>query len=740
MKETEARLDFVKADGGREKASEEHVLAVRSAIESVRTDIADHVQSKREASQNDRLCRWAGQSPDGRKREDYLGRPAKPFEGASDTQPFTIDKVINYIVAELSTAVLRAIPRDMGMESTDGKVGGYNSTLIKWLVKNQWSQKFRRQAKLLANYTYGDSPAGAVLWVDWEEQREVVLETLTVDELLEKIVEVMPNEPTEAEGEILIDVVSNPERRIELRMLLQAHFPQLSKKRINRMVKELYEKEQCEFPIPRVKCSRPDIAALRQFDDVIFPRDVTELQESPWIIKRDRLTAAQVREEAAKFEWSKAFVDDLLETGKGRSVLTDDLDMRTNISEGADSGLYGMDERYEVLHVYSRAVNEDGIPGIYWQTVSCFVDVPATDRILFDRDHGNYPCIHSQRETLSAAIADGRSVGEILRTVQNSIKLLDDSFEDHVQEATGPVRKIPAGAPPGTYSFAPFSEIEMGPREGNAIGYLDPPKYPSSNKDHYQRQRRHIGEYWGIPYEDVDEVFVQLFSQDRIDTFLGVFAEAYMMSLQLIDQFMEPEQISQITGQPVEEIEQKSRRQIQGRYNISLTFDARDLNGEYLLKLADAASGPLRSLDDNKLIDSSGIAVNILERMDPNLAQGVVRSRETADAAEASDEKKNLALMMQGIRPNRPDDNRAQNFPIRLQVLQQELQLRQANPGAFPEISPAAAAIIQEQLEYLGFQTQQRENAQTGRLGFTETDLMAIGQPQGQPVRQEAAQ
>ena len=727
MTDDTPRLDFVKADGGREKATADHVLAVKAAIDEVRSDIADHVQAVRADNLNTRLCRWTGQSPDGRKRAEYLDRAPVPFEGASDTQPFTVDGVINFIVAELKTAVLRAVPRDLGMESTDGKAGGYNSTLIKWLVKNQWGQKFKRQVELLGNYTYGDSPAGAILWVDWCEEMEVTMETLAVEEFLAKIVEVMPDEPTEEEGQILIDTLTNPERAIDLRMLLKAHFPQLKPVRINKMVKQLYADGQAEFPLPRVKSAMPDLTALRQFEDVFYPRYVTDLQKSPWIIKRDRLTAAQVREDAAKYEWSQTFVTALLESGKGKSAFDDDLNVRTDISEGPDSGLTGDDKLFEVLHVYARAVNDDGIPGIYWQTVSYFVDEPATDRHLFDRWHGNYPCIHSSRETLSAAVADGRSVSEILRSKQSSIKLLDDSFEDHVQIATNPIMKIPKGAPAGSYSRAPCGQMEVGPREGNALGYMETPPYPAANKDHYQRTRRAIGEYFGIPYEDTNEIFIQLFSQARIDTFLGVFVEAFMMSLQLIDQFMEPEVISQITGRNVEDIQEKSRQQIQGRYNISLTFDARDLNGDYLLKMAETVFKYVRNLDDDKRIDGSAIAVRILERLDANLADESVRSLETANAAESEDEKKNLALMLNGIVPHRPEDNRAQNFPVRLKTLQEEMALRQQNPAAFPPMSPVSAQIIQDQFKYLGGQTQQRKNAETGRKTFEETDRADVG-------------
>jgi len=727
MNEETHRLDFVKADGGREKGSAAHVIAVKEAITTLRNELADQVLTVREAALDTRLCRWEGQDSSGRKLDENIVGGAKPFNGASDSRPLIADGVINYICAELKAAAQRATPRDIGMESSDGKSGGHNSTLINWLVKNQWSTDFARQIGLLAQYTYGDSPAGAILWTDWVEEKEVTLQTIDRAGLLQEIVSVMTEEPSDIEKENLIDLVNNPDRAIDLRALLTALFEHVSPRRINKMVTQLYRDGQAEFPLPRVKSAMPQMAALRQFEDVFYPRHVTDLQKSPWIIRRQRLTAAQVREDAAKYGWKAAFVTELLDVGKGKSAFADDPERQT-ISDAVESYLFDETELYEILTVYARAVNDDGIPGIYWQTLSAFAELPGTDRYLFDRAHGRYPFIHCPRETLSAAIADGRSVSEILRTDQNSVKLLDDSFEDHTQVVTNPVRKIPRGAPEGSYRFTPMGYVEVGPREGNALGYIDPPKYPTANKDHYQRMRRKIGEYWGIPYEgDIAEQFILLFSQDRVDTFLGVLAELFMMDLQLMHEKMAPEQIAKITGQPVESVEPQDRDQVQGRYNISLTFDVRDLNGDYLLKMAETTFKYVRTLDDDKRIDGSAIAVRILERLDGNLADVAVRDLDTANAMESEDEKKNLGMMLNGIRPHRPENNHTQNFPVRLKTLKDEMGLRQQNPDAFPPMTPAVAAIVQEQLEYLGFQTQQRDNAKTGRLGFKEADLATVG-------------
>jgi len=728
-------LGLAKTDGGNERPSPEQVTAVKEVLDTIRKDLTDHVFSTREEMNDVRFCRWPGQSKDGRKRDDALNEAAKPFDGASDTRPFTTDSIINFIVAELSTAAAKATPRDTGMESTDARSGGFNSTLIKWLITNQWHD-YRRQVELAVQYAYGDSPGAAVFWVDWCEDMEVALQLLTVEDISSMIGAILPEDSSEEEQLNIVDMLTNPERGDDLKDILSNFFPNLRPGRISKMVAQIYKEGEAEFPMPRIKSAMPKMRALRLFKDVFFPRHIEDIQRSPLVALASYYTKSEVREEAAKYGWKKTFVDDLLESGGGRSAFNETA--LSSAIEAIPTDAKPTNDLYEVLTVFTRAVNEDGIPGVYWQTLSYFVEEPATGRNLFDRKHGGYPCVYFSREALTSCLVDSRGVPEVTNTDQSSIKLLDDSFEDHTQVATNPVRKIPKGYPAGTFRWAPMAEIEIGPRESTSIGYVEPPDYPTANKDHYQRMRRKLSEYWGIPFEEVNERFLVMYSQQRVDGLLNALRQVFTISLQLIDQYMDIERIARITGQSPESIDatRSEREEIQGKYDISLTFDVRDLDMEFLVKKVEVAL-KFRQIDADNLIDYSKIAVNAVAALDPNWAQDAVRTPEAASAIEAKGAREDLIKMLNGVRPERPQDNHAQNFPARLQILQQEMELRMNNPQAFPPVTPAAAALIQEQMEYLGHQSQQRTNAITGRTGVQETDLSQVGMEQMPPAGPE---
>ncbi len=74
---------------------------------------------------------------------------------------------------------------------------------------------------------------------------------------------------------------------------------------------------------------------------------------------------------------------------------------------------------------------------------------------------------------------------------------------------------------------------------------------------------------------------------------------------------------------------------------------------------------------------------------------------------------------LQGIETPLKEDG--VNAALRLQVIEQEIGKRQQYPDAFPPLTPAAQAIIQNNVQNLQFILQQQENAQTGRTGAKES-------------------
>ena len=75
--------------------------------------------SRLTTSDDQRMCRWEGQSSDGKKHEQHLGFEPFPFEGASDVRTRLIDTTINQLVTLLITSWQKANIKVNGIEVDD---------------------------------------------------------------------------------------------------------------------------------------------------------------------------------------------------------------------------------------------------------------------------------------------------------------------------------------------------------------------------------------------------------------------------------------------------------------------------------------------------------------------------------------------------------------------------------------------------------------------------------------------
>ena len=78
--------------------------------------------SRLTTSDDQRMCRWEGQSSDGKKHEQHLGFEPFPFEGASDVRTRLIDTTINQLVTLLITSWQKANIKVNGIEVDDDDV------------------------------------------------------------------------------------------------------------------------------------------------------------------------------------------------------------------------------------------------------------------------------------------------------------------------------------------------------------------------------------------------------------------------------------------------------------------------------------------------------------------------------------------------------------------------------------------------------------------------------------------
>ena len=123
------------------------------------------------AADETRYMRWTGQSDDGKKHDENLpeGKPAFPWDGASDTRIPLVDSIINDCVDMLSTSAQRAQLSVTGTELSDMEPAGAATTLMNW-VKNSMHNTLGSESELLAQHmmAYG---RGLVGWISPERLR-----------------------------------------------------------------------------------------------------------------------------------------------------------------------------------------------------------------------------------------------------------------------------------------------------------------------------------------------------------------------------------------------------------------------------------------------------------------------------------------------------------------------------------------------------------------------------------------
>ena len=130
--------------------------------------------------ENVRFCRWPGQNPDGRKHDDPHNPhgAALPWNGASDSRPFTVDDVIGERVDMLNASFWRAMIQQMGAGG-DSDEATYAAALVEHLMFVKFPQMFLDEVELAANYqeTYG----WCLLAPRWKRELGIKRLRLTMD-------------------------------------------------------------------------------------------------------------------------------------------------------------------------------------------------------------------------------------------------------------------------------------------------------------------------------------------------------------------------------------------------------------------------------------------------------------------------------------------------------------------------------------------------------------------------------
>ena len=295
---------------------------------------------------------------------------------------------------------------------------------------------------------------------------------------------------------------------------------------------------------------------------------------------------------------------------------------------------------------------------------------------------------------------------------QKMLKILWDSFLDHTTLTTIPPITVPKNRPQTQLNISPLGQVKEN-RPGE-VRFMDMPKYPVSNDKAQPILEKQVNEYFGRADESVQPALTQLHMQDIIDTYLGNLKDVMHMILQLCQQYMPDETLSRISGTEENGLPVvRSRQEIQGKFDLAISFDSKDLDMEYVMKKAEIIGKYILPIDSVSTIQRDKLVQKLFAGLDPSLAASTIQPVQNANMKEVLDEQANFAKIATGVEPPMMEDG--QNHGLRLKTLQ---QIGEVNPQAIDRLPDDSKQMLENRLQHLNHMVEQQTvNKQYGRLG-----------------------
>lgn len=657
--------------------------------------------------ENVRFARWNGQRDDGRLPDLVDGRPAEPWPRASDTRVHLADSIVVDQVALMKAAERKARLTVRGTESGDFGPAGKVQLYLDHLRNTRLRSKVAAEAEIAANWrqTHGR----AVMAVTWHQEWAREYETVELSMLAEAS-EADPAGP----AALLLASLYEPDKDVRkaAAVLLTQLYPDLDRGEAHRQLDALRKTGAMEVPVRYTRLNEPQWTALKPWRDVFFPLNTEDAQNARWIAWRRVFNRAQVEEKAISELWPEDFVAAVLKT-----VSATVLD--TSAAAGANRQVFRdteeeMEGLYEVFYFYYTHTDETGVPCKYRTVMSPHVkaeggEIPHGPDEPLGYKHGLYPFVFMRRERPDRMMEETRGVAEIAATAQMEVKSLRDArvnqTELYLQPPTiRPEREV--GLP---LKIRPRGEI--GERRAQATRQWEVRNTAQAAEPVENAARRDVDQYFARDRVE-NPARASLHDQALADDWCGELQECWAMTLQLSQQFELEAVFTRIVGGKPKPFT-VTREEIQGRYDIQLYFNTDTLDPERMKAKISLVKDILQPMDRWGVLNFAPALSGIAAYLFPEYADQMVQDVEQASEREVKDEQSNWALIMAGEEPQMAEAG--QNFQLRLEWLKNKL----AQPSAQARLQnlPDSAELVMRRMQHLEFQLQQRDNADTGRVG-----------------------
>lgn len=651
-----------------------------------------------------RLAKWASQSSDFKKHAGQ-GSQAFPWEGAADTRMRLVDTTIRNLLDILMVAFQRSQVRINPVESGDLEASTALNQLFRWLVGSRLYNELQREAELFGEYalTYGFS----VMFVGWEQTSAIKLQKIKLDELLAMAQEADANSIV-AE---LPELIQNPDAEDQAAELFKEILG-LKKRRARKMIKELRDTGETEYPVTYTHKNQPSVVALKPYEDINFPPETVDLQKARVIFRRVYMTELELRAKINDDGWDEEFVEQAINTsGKTSESLTDQVGIANLVTNEAES----TENLVEIIYAYTKQLNEDDVPGVYCTVFNPYVNSNGNDEIyakheLLNYAHCMYPFVEYRRERPARrAISESRGVAEVSACQQAELKAQRDSIIDRTALET---------IPPVQYNRRLGMANHLGPavmvpvhKPGDYQPLQLTAGVPATSMQVIDLIIQDVAEYYGLGHPNIPPGNTTMKQQAMINNWLSSWTEIYQQMLVLTLQYLEGEDLARILGF------QLPQMNLQMMPDFILKFDARELNDDYVMRKLEIIAQQLLPMDAGGSIERNALISKMVRSIAPDLADEILIDQGSASQRIYDEVKNEVGGMMLGNEATyREQDPAAQT---RMQYLQEILQ---RNPKAQSAMQgdEQFAALLQNYQQNLQMSISQQENASIGRIGVKQ--------------------
>jgi hypothetical protein len=672
-----------------EFSEEPDVDALKGDLERCRSNLSYYLDQAEEA-RDVRMNNWPGKGKYGQKTDP----DSFPWQNASDLEPNLVNPLIDGDVAILKSALnagnLIAAPTESGDIGSSKMV----TEFMRWRLSTM--DELPREAGVAANYLLEQGICFLGVYFSREVRR--VLQPIT----LQEISAISPEIAT---------AIADPDMKTTVLEMLQGSFPNLSKKRMNRMIKELREDGATEIPREKITKNRPAIRAYELGRDLIVDSNILDLQSARAIYCVHYYSPEQLKEKVLTEGFDEDFANEVIENTTGSTDNT----YTSGYADALGSYMAEAPEQYQglvrLITAYRREIDEDGVPVCSVTTFSESAEGFAKTYTM-SVDAGRYPFVAITRETISRRLLDSRGYPELLRSYQLAVKTEMDSRRDRASLSTVPPITYTVGRKPqggiGAGTMLPI-------RRPGEVSYLTPPQMTGASTEVEMQLRTLADKLTGRATSQTDAVEANMIRQSMINNWLHGFAQI-MKRMWAMDRAYNQEVWFRVTNnaQGMNLIMDETASD----YDFNITYNALNMDEEKVVQKLETVGKIMAQYDRQGTARYDVFLRTFLDAIDPNLASQLIMPQQEATTKEIIETSSDLAKISSGQVVNVPQGANAQ---LRLQVLQQYLQGTNEIPAEDVQQRLQQDEKFRQRMEtyqkQLQFQVTQQQNAQIGAIG-----------------------